>query len=409
VSERQTTLRLGDVVKITRGISYKSSEIVSQGGLPFVNLRNVAKGGGLRTDGTKRFSGQARQDQLLVEGDLLIAITDLSKAKDVLGSAFLVPNELAGATFSLDLCKLEVTSSELDRKFLYHYLWSPTVRQFMRSNGQGITVMHLRMRELPNLEIPIPPLEQQLEVVGRIESALAIVDKALDQFEGFRFKITQLEIGWMNARLASALESDYVPRLGDIAETKLGKMLDSAKNVGAATSYLRNANVQWGTFDLESISEAPMTDDDRADLCLQSGDVLVCEGGVPGRAAVWDSRFAEGESIAFQKALHRVRVGTSLIPEFLVLFLRYAHSLGLLDRFITGTTIKHLPQAQLRKLPIPALSVGAQREFISEFNALKERLASAENALEATFRIALDFRRKVLSEEFKSDEYGEPQ
>ena len=75
--------------------------------------------------------------------------------------------------------------------------------------------------------------------------------------------------------------------LGDIAEVKLGKMLDQAKHQhGERLPYARNVSVRWGTIDTHDLPEMYFEDDELERFGLQARDVLVCEGGEPGRAAV---------------------------------------------------------------------------------------------------------------------------
>ena len=92
--------------------------------------------------------------------------------------------------------------------------------------------------------------------------------------------------------------------LKDVAYMRLGKMLGKAKNIGKPTRYLRNINVRWFTFDLSSLALMRATADDKSELALKDGDLLVCKGGELGRCSVWNL----GENaLIFQKAIHRVR------------------------------------------------------------------------------------------------------
>jgi type I restriction enzyme, S subunit len=78
-------------------------------------------------------------------------------------------------------------------------------------------------------------------------------------------------------------------RLGDVCEIQLGKMLSPASKTGLRSRpYLRNANVQWGRVDVNDLAEMDFTEAEERKFRLQKGDLLVCEGGEPGRAAVWE-------------------------------------------------------------------------------------------------------------------------
>ena len=91
----------------------------------------------------------------------------------------------------------------------------------------------------------------------------------------------------------------------DVCEIQLGKMLSPAAKTNARPRrYLRNANVLWNKFDLSSLLEMDFSEEEERKFELRAGDVLVCEGGEPGRAAVWEGQIS---SCFYQKALVRLR------------------------------------------------------------------------------------------------------
>lgn len=100
--------------------------------------------------------------------------------------------------------------------------------------------------------------------------------------------------------------------LGEIADTQLGKMLDAKKNEGEYHPYLGNDNVQWGGIGLSEVKEMRFKESELAKFALRSGDLLVCEGGDPGRCAIWNS----DEEMYYQKALHRVRAHEGVLDNW---------------------------------------------------------------------------------------------
>jgi len=93
-------------------------------------------------------------------------------------------------------------------------------------------------------------------------------------------------------------------RLADAFETQLGKMLSQKAHIGNDPKpYLRNKNVQWGRIEIKDILKMDFNAREREKFRVRSGDLLVCEGGEPGRAAVWQGEMAE---CYYQKALHRL-------------------------------------------------------------------------------------------------------
>lgn len=149
-------------------------------------------------------------------------------------------------------------------------------------------------------------------------------------------------------------------RLSCIAELSLGKMLDKAKNRGTLQPYLRNTNVRWGFFDFDDILQMKFTSDEDAKYAVKRGDVIMCEGGEPGRCAVWDS----DSTYKIQKALHRIRPYSGVNGRFLfLLFSLYAKN-GYFPGFFTGTTIKHLPGEQLSRVLVPLPPSDEQKRIV---------------------------------------------
>jgi type I restriction enzyme S subunit len=170
--------------------------------------------------------------------------------------------------------------------------------------------------------------------------------------------------------------------LGEIAEIKLGKMLDQAKHQkGKLLPYARNISVRWGAIDTFDLPEMFFEDDEIERFSLKQGDVLVCEGGEPGRSAVWDGSIP---NLKYQKALHRVRFSVPFEPSMLVYLLQELSLSGALIGWLSGTTIKHLTLEAFKKLPIPLPPLAEQQAIVAEIEA-EQNLVNAHRDLITRF------------------------
>jgi type I restriction enzyme S subunit len=164
--------------------------------------------------------------------------------------------------------------------------------------------------------------------------------------------------------------------LGEIAETSLGKMLDKGKRVnGQMVPYLRNVNVRWGWIDLSDVHQMEILAHDLDRYLLRSGDLLVCEGGEIGRCAVW---LGGRGYMAFQKALHRVRLHGGVDVNYVRYLFEFLAVNKTLASYSTGSTIKHLPQQQLRQMPVPLPPTEEQRRIAA---TLDNHLSCIERGL----------------------------
>lgn len=154
----------------------------------------------------------------------------------------------------------------------------------------------------------------------------------------------------------------FVRPLSDVADFALGKMLDHAKNKGDLLPYLANINVRWGEFDLSELREMRFESNEIGRFALKYGDIVLCEGGEPGRCALWKD---QQSGMMFQKALHRIRPHDCLDSHFLYyVFLNLGKS-NCFAPYFTGATIKHLPREQLAKIEIRFPDVKTQKAIAS--------------------------------------------
>lgn len=177
----------------------------------------------------------------------------------------------------------------------------------------------------------------------------------------------------------------WVP-FGEIFECRLGKMLDKARNRGALHPYLRNANVRWRGFDLSDVLTMRLTAEELPDVTVKKGDLVICEGGEPGRAAVWASE----EPFAIQKALHRARP-CLVDSRYYQIHLRVDCSSGRLAELFTGATIKHLTGQMLDKYSVTLPPLKEQHRIVArvgELMGLLDRLEAARITRENVRRAA---------------------
>lgn len=162
-----------------------------------------------------------------------------------------------------------------------------------------------------------------------------------------------------------------VVRLGDVADCVLGKMLDSKKNRGELRLYLSNKDVRWGSFDLHDLQMMRFESDESERYGIRFGDLIICEGGEPGRCAIWKDQIP---GMMIQKALHRVRPQSALDNFYLFYWFRLQGKRGHLDPYFTGTTIKHLPKQALVELKLDLPPLPIQRRIADILGSLDDKI-----------------------------------
>ena len=212
--------------------------------------------------------------------------------------------------------------------------------------------------------------------------------KAPTQAVKFEENVADLPSGWGTAKLES-LASEYV----------LGKMLDKNKNKGKERPYLGNINVRWGYFEFSNAKTMKIEDDEIERYSVKYGDLIICEGGEPGRCAVWKH---EAEMF-IQKALHRVRFPSYYSADFAFYYLSYAVKLPLVTDLLTGTTIKHLTGTALKNIPFPVCSINEQTQIVAILESKLTACDQVADELAKQLKQAERLKQAVLKAAFSGE------
>ena len=158
-----------------------------------------------------------------------------------------------------------------------------------------------------------------------------------------------------------------IKKLGEVCESDLGKTLNQSKDKGELRPYLCAINVLWDKFDFTTLKETRFEEYELERYSVRKGDLLICEGGDIGRAAIWEY----DDIIQYQNALHRVRLDKNVNSRFLLLYLRHLKNSGELDtKYGKGVTIKHLVKSSLLSIPVPIPPREEQERIVAELDCL---------------------------------------
>lgn len=172
--------------------------------------------------------------------------------------------------------------------------------------------------------------------------------------------------------------------LGELFEIGAGKTMSAAARSGAhKIPFLRTSNVLWDEIDLSSVDEMSIPEHELPAKLLQPGDLLVCEGGEIGRAAIWNG---EIEPMAFQNHLHRLRpVVREVEPHFYVYFLQSAFTqLGLFQGSANKTTIPNLSRSRLAALEVPLPTIDEQRAIVTILGLVRKAIVTHDKLMALT-------------------------
>lgn len=164
--------KLGDVISIKHGFAFKGDFFVETP-TPYILVTpgNFNIGGGFKDAKLKYYNGPIPQDYILKPGDVIVTMTDLSKAGDTLGYSALVP-ELKGKIL-LHNQRIGLVLSEsisISKQFIYWLMREHNYQQYIVNTASGSTVKHTSPSRIEAFEFLLPPIEEQKRIAGILGS-----------------------------------------------------------------------------------------------------------------------------------------------------------------------------------------------------------------------------------------------
>jgi type I restriction enzyme S subunit len=386
---------LGDVVEFQRGLTYAKGDEVESSGNIVLRATNIDLNTNLLYLAELRYISdkfvvpagkRVRKDSLL--------ICTASGSKSHLGKVAYIDDDY-GYAFGGFMGMLTPKVGLLPR-FLFHALTSRAYKDFIDSLSDGANINNLKFDDLARFPIPLPPLPEQRRIVTILDEAFAAIATAKANTEknlaNARAVFTQ--------RLLSVFSKGgagwSMQPVGEVARHSLGKMLDKKKNKGTPRPYLRNLNVRWFSFDLSDTLEMRFLPEEKDKFTAVKNDVLICEGGYPGRSAVWEA----DEPIYFQKAIHRVRFHEPAYSYWLVYYLYAMDQSGELSDYCSGTGIQHFTGETLARFPLPMPPAMEAKRLIEGFRMLAAETQRLESLAQQKLAALVALKASLLHHAF---------
>lgn len=287
---------------------------------------------------------------------------------------------------------LKLNDDSVSIDYLYYYLLSK--KEYVNEIGRGVAQNNINMKILREMEISIPPKEEQDRITDVLNKVYALIALRKEQLA----KLDQLVKSRFIEMFGDVIQNTKnweIRSFSEITSSRLGKMLDSKQKTGNSSyPYLANFNVQWFSFNLENLNQMDFNEDEQIEFELRDGDILVCEGGEIGRCAVWHNQL---QPCFFQKALHRVRCNrNSIHPDYLAWWFKFncEHD-GFASIAGAKATIAHLPSIKLKQLQVSVPPIVLQEQFAAFVEQVDKSKLAIQQSLDK-----LETLKKALMQEY---------
>ena len=374
----KTYKHLGSIADIfSDGDWVESKDQDETGNVRLIQLADIGNGNFLNK--SKRYMNIETAKRLnctfLKKNDLLIA-----RMPDPIGRCCLFPfDEKEKYITVVDIAILRPNDT-CSRSYIRHILNSQYLRHVIEGQTTGTTRKRITRKKLEKLEVPLPPLAEQLKIAAILDAADSLKQKDQQLIEHYTALSQSLFLEMFGDPVRNPMGWEN-KELSEVTQSQLGKMLSkAAKRNITPKKYLRNANVRWRSFKLDDVLEMDFNDKEILKFSLENGDLLVCEGGDVGRCAIWRNNL---EDCYFQKALHRVRSNKdALTPEYLQEYFFWMSKLGGLTASVSEVTFSHLTAEKLKRLKIPLPPIELQNQYAEHAEKIEEQKQQAQDNLE---------------------------
>ena len=168
-------------------------------------------------------------------------------------------------------------------------------------------------------------------------------------------------------------------RLGELFQHNTGKALNAANRTGQLKQYITTSNLYWDRFELDNLKEMHFSESEVEKCTVIKGDLLVCEGGDIGRAAIWPYDYP----MCIQNHIHRLRAYAPICTRFFYyLFDLYKHAGWIGGK---GIGIQGLSSNAIHVLLFPLPPLAEQYRIVDAIDALQpyaDSYAGVESNLE---------------------------
>jgi type I restriction enzyme, S subunit len=354
----------------------------------------------LRTDQAERL-GVTR----LQKGDLLVA-----RMPDPLGRCCMVPDLPQEAVTVVDVAILRFSEQAIVPSFVMWMLNSPEIRSRMAELASGTTRKRISRKNLATVELPVPPLGEQVRIVELLEAQLSRLDAALGHVHTVRDKAAQFRRSLLHAAFTGALTGHDTSTgqhpdgwrdgvLGDLVVLKSGFAYKSKDWEESGVPVIKIANVRDGQVNLTGCSFVGAgLADETSQFAVVKGDLLMTLTGEIGATGIY--RDHDPARLNQRVARLDLRTGADISMEFLVLLLQSPTVRDPLWDLAQGMAQPNISPKRVVELPVTLPAPAEQDRIIKLLEAQLSRLDAALVVAGEVEERALALRRSLLHAAF---------
>ncbi|MGH8810573.1 MAG: restriction endonuclease subunit S [Advenella sp.] len=329
------------------------------------------------------------------EGDVLVAKITPCFENGKLGIAKGLVNGIGFGSSEFIVLR---PGSELDREFLYYYLYRSDFREVGARTMTG-AVGHKRVAAdfIEQLPIPIPPLLEQRRIVAILDDAFDAIATAKANAEKNFSAIQELSAAALNLVFPVGAES---AALADLAVTIAdGDHMPPPKaSTGIPFITISNVDKEMRRIDFTDTYFVSRSyfDGLKPNRRPQAGDVLYTVTGSFGIPVLVE----DDREFCFQRHIGLIRPKADTNSRWLSYALLSPGVLAQADAQATGTAQRTVSLAVLRALKVPRVRTDVQRDTVAKLDAVFEQTARLRELSKARLAALDELKQSLLHQAF---------
>ena len=379
-------------------------------GVRCIRIRDISGGRMLKNVEIERYVAKdVAKSYLLQHGDVLLA------RSGSVGKTFHFTEDRFEVCFTTDLIRVSLNSDVLLSNFLLHYTRSKTYENWKNMIHIGAAVQHISAEKYKNLVIPIPPLEEQREIIVFLRKKTRTIDKLLQRLrrmiellkEENTALITQAVIKGLHSGvkikstnvdwIKEIPENWEIRRLKFCLDKKLQYGLNEAKNTDPVDGVrcIRIRDISGGRMLKNVEIERYVAKNVAKSYLLQHGDVLLARSGSVGKTFHFTE---DGFEVCFTTDLIRVSLNSDvLLSNFLLHYTRSKTYENWKNMIHIGAAVQHISAEKYKNLVVPIPPLEEQREIIAFLNTKTKTTNDLIEKIKRKIDILQEYRKTLIT------------
>jgi type I restriction enzyme S subunit len=398
--------KLGEICDLQNGFAFKSKDYIDYSNTMNFRMSQIRPSGNIDLEKNPKFLpdsySKKYQNYLLKEGDVVIAMTDLATETKILGVPTIMPkddktwlqNQRVGKFYKIDY-------SRINLEFLKYALSSHQVNKYYKSLGKGGLQINIKKQDILNVEIPLPPLKQQQQIVTILDKTFAAIDTAKNNAEQNLINAKEIFVSY--------LQDIFNNKGDDWTEQKLGEVCKVER--GSSPRPIKN----FITDDENGVNWIKIGDTKNIEKYIYKTRQKITKDGAEKSRYVKNGDFILSNSMSFGKpyimktigCIHdgwfKLKLYDFIDTEYFYQLLSSPYVNKQFHNLASGSVVKNISGDLVKKVSLPVPPIKQQQKIVKKLSALPSETKKLADIYQQKIDDLIELKKSTLQNSFNGE------